>query len=88
MLKALTVLELFQALSPAEQQKCRAAIGTAPVLETAQKAKRQRPQLRPEHRTAALVYDLIVRENGITFQDTNLQAETPALPARQGYPAR
>lgn len=74
MLKAITVLELFEALSPQEQEKCREVIATAPV-QTSPKAKTQRPQLRPEHRTDALVYDMVVREAGIKFTNTNLQVD-------------
>ena len=76
MLKATTVLELFGALSPAEQEKCRAAIsiGAAAVPASSPKTTKQRPQLRPEHRTDALVRDMVIRDLGITFKNTNPQA--------------
>lgn len=73
MLKALTVLELYEALSPAEQEKCRQAIAAAPVPTSSPKAKKQRVQLRPEHRTDALVRDMVIKANGIIFKNTNLQ---------------
>lgn len=82
MLKAKTILELFEALSPAEQDKCREVISAAPVR-NAGNFKKQRPQLRPEHSTDALMYDLVVRQNGIIFKNTNLQAEKFAKPASQ-----
>lgn len=75
MLKALTVLELYNALSPQEQEKCRQVIAAAPVVVPSSKPKRKRPQLRPEHRTDALVYDCVVRDLGITFKNTNVQAD-------------
>ncbi len=74
MLKALTVLELYKALSPEEQEKCRNVIVAAPVTGLPSKTKKQRPRLRPEHSTDALVYDCVVRDLGVIFKNTNLQA--------------
>lgn len=75
MLKATTVLELFGALSPAEQEKCRAALtSAATVPASSPKTKKQRAQLRPEHATDALVRDIVVSNLGITFKNTNPQA--------------
>lgn len=72
-IKASTFLELFEALSPAEQEKCRAAIGTASVPASSPKTKKQRLQLLPQHRTDALVRDAVIKANGIRFINTNLQ---------------
>lgn len=74
MLKATTVLELYRALSPQEQEKCRQVIAAAPA-HAASKPRKKRLQLRPEHSTDALVYDLVVRQNAIKFTNTNLQAD-------------
>jgi hypothetical protein len=67
MLKATTILELYEALSPQEQEKCRSVITAAPVTASPSKTKAQRPQLRPEHRTDALVRDMVVRDLSIKF---------------------
>jgi hypothetical protein len=82
MLQAVTVLELYKALSPQEQEKCRHAILAAPVSGASPKPRQKRATLRPEHTTDALVYDLVVRQNGITFKNTNPQAAKFAQPAR------
>jgi hypothetical protein len=75
MLKATTVLELFEALSPAEQEKCRAALtSAATVPASSPKTKKQPLRLRPEHATDALVRDMVIRDLGITFKNTNSQA--------------
>lgn len=74
MLKAKTILELYEALSPQEQAKCREVIAAAPVTASPSKTKKQRPTLRPEHRTDALVRDMVIRDLGITFKNTNPQA--------------
>jgi len=74
MLRATTILELYEALSPQEQEKCRGVITAAPVTALPSKTKAQRPQLRPEHRSDALVRDAVIRDLGITFKNTNPQA--------------
>lgn len=73
MLKAKTVLELYEALSPQEQAKCREVIAAAPVSASPSKRRKQPPQLQPEHRTDALVRDMVIRAHGITFKNTNPQ---------------
>lgn len=76
MLQAKIVIELFEALSPEEQSKCRDVIAAATVPNF--KHKKPANQLKPEHRTDALVYDLVVRENNI--KNTNVQAGRLANP--------
>lgn len=83
MLKATTVLELFEALSPAEQETCRAALlRTASVSASPTKKRKKRVQLLPEHSTDALVRAMVIRDNAITFNKTNLQAAKVANPTR------
>lgn len=89
MLQAVTILQLFEALSPAEQEKCRAALtSAATVPASSPKRKKQRFQLLPEHSTDALVRDMVIRDNNITFKNTNLQAVKFAKTTRKRLPAR
>lgn len=73
------ILGLYNLLPSQEQEKCRAAIGAAPVSNL-RPAKAEKLLL-PEHATPFLVKMLIVKEKGIKytgkqFNKTNLQAET------------